>query len=171
MWSLKRMALRAVEVGDWLPSYGVLPMGLPAVWDAFYLCASLPRARLLPLIGCTNDRYLKMLTLSLYFFNLLPLPFLDGGQLFDVLQDWWERRPEPRRGPSAAAPGGEDEEDIPLGALEGGADASETARRRSTTARSADMELRMARRRRAVHVGVGTLMGACVAMSLASAYF
>ena len=36
-----------------------------------------------------------MLTLSLYFFNLLPLPFLDGGQLLDALQDWWLETPIP----------------------------------------------------------------------------
>jgi hypothetical protein len=31
------------------------------------------------------DRYIKMATLSLYFFNLLPLPLLDGAQLLDVI--------------------------------------------------------------------------------------
>ncbi|KAI1787204.1 hypothetical protein LXA43DRAFT_975386 [Ganoderma leucocontextum] len=56
--------LQEVEVGGWLPTSGVLPIGLPAVWNTLFL-------------------YLKMLSLSLYFVNLLPLPFLDGGQLFD----------------------------------------------------------------------------------------
>ncbi|KAI0635430.1 hypothetical protein C8Q77DRAFT_1108050 [Trametes polyzona] len=69
--------LEEVDVGDWLPRSSWLPMGLPFLWATFY-------------------SYLKMLTLSLYFFNLLPLPFLDGGQLFDVLHDAWaaHRTPE-----------------------------------------------------------------------------
>ncbi|KAH9915065.1 peptidase family M50-domain-containing protein [Epithele typhae] len=57
---------REVEVGDWLASSSWLPMALPAVCTLFFT-------------------YMQMLTLSLYFFNLLPLPFLDGGQLLDVL--------------------------------------------------------------------------------------
>ena len=30
-------------------------------------------------------RYLSLASLSLYFFNLLPLPYLDGGKLLEVL--------------------------------------------------------------------------------------
>ncbi|TBU34171.1 hypothetical protein BD311DRAFT_651235 [Dichomitus squalens] len=30
--------LHEVEVGDWLPSYGVLPIGLPVLWDNLFLC-------------------------------------------------------------------------------------------------------------------------------------
>jgi S2P endopeptidase len=33
------------------------------------------------------DSYVSTLTLSLYLFNLLPLPFLDGAQLLDALSE------------------------------------------------------------------------------------
>ncbi|KAJ7176575.1 hypothetical protein C8R46DRAFT_39915 [Mycena filopes] len=49
----------------------------------------LPRFRLLPLSVYTSTRliwdYLKMATLSLYLFNLLPLPYLDGSQLVQAV--------------------------------------------------------------------------------------
>ncbi|KAJ7489474.1 hypothetical protein FB451DRAFT_1225027 [Mycena latifolia] len=51
----------------------------------------LPRFRLLPLWIYTSTRlfwdYLKMATLSLYLFNLLPLPYLDGSQFVHALLD------------------------------------------------------------------------------------
>ncbi|KAJ7853498.1 hypothetical protein B0H14DRAFT_782643 [Mycena olivaceomarginata] len=51
----------------------------------------LPRFWLLPLWIYTSTRlfwdYLKMATLSLYFFNLLPLPYLDGAQFVQALLD------------------------------------------------------------------------------------
>ncbi|KAJ7768389.1 hypothetical protein B0H16DRAFT_1673554 [Mycena metata] len=49
----------------------------------------LPHFRLLPLWVYTSTRlcwdYLKMATLSLYLFNLLPLPYLDGSQFVQAL--------------------------------------------------------------------------------------
>ncbi|KAJ6551501.1 hypothetical protein B0H19DRAFT_1157941 [Mycena capillaripes] len=51
----------------------------------------LPRFRLLPLWIYVWTRlfwdYLKMATLSLYLFNLLPLPYLDGSQFVQALLD------------------------------------------------------------------------------------
>ena len=53
-------------------------------------------------MGCS---YVSTLTLSLFLFNLLPLPYLDGSQLleavFDYVQEW--------RG------GGGDGEDLEMG--------------------------------------------------------
>ncbi|KAJ7083720.1 hypothetical protein B0H15DRAFT_850488 [Mycena belliarum] len=50
-----------------------------------------PRFRLLPLWIYTSTRlfwvYLKMATMSLYLFNLLPLPYLDGAQFIHALSD------------------------------------------------------------------------------------
>lgn len=34
------------------------------------------------------ESYISTLTLSLFFFNLLPLPYLDGSQLFEALLDY-----------------------------------------------------------------------------------
>ncbi|KAJ6504274.1 hypothetical protein C8R47DRAFT_1104935 [Mycena vitilis] len=51
----------------------------------------MPRSRLLPLAIYTWMRlfwsYLKMAALSLYLFNLLPLPYLDGSQFVQALLD------------------------------------------------------------------------------------
>ena len=119
--------------------------------------SSLPRARLLPLIDCAHDRYLKMLTLSLYFFNLLPLPFLDGGQLLDVLCDWWASR---------AAAG--DSEAVMLSELEAASGEGEDAPVPRTTRRPVIRERAAGRPwwRKAVHVGVGALLASCVLLSM-----
>ncbi|KAI0368501.1 hypothetical protein BV20DRAFT_1022387 [Pilatotrama ljubarskyi] len=128
--------LDEVEVGDWLPRYSWLPIGLPFVWGTLF-------------------SYLRTLTLSLYFFNLLPLPFLDGGQLFDTLYDGW------------AADTQQGYEAVELDRLEEGmGDATATLRGRPAGSRSG----RKAHCRRAVHVGVGTLTGCCIVLSLVNTY-
>nr|VWP02519.1 N/A [Ganoderma boninense] len=130
---LLTLPVSIVEVGDWLPTYRVLPMGLPVVWNTLFL-------------------YLKMLSLSLYFFNLLPLPFLDGGQLFDVLYDW---RTSARRDPT-------DGETLILDQLEA---APPGAERVSPHTRSPGATRRKLWWRRAVHISVGMLTGCCVFLS------
>ena len=102
-------------------------------------------------------RYLKMLSLSLYFFNLLPLPFLDGGQLFDVLYDW---RTSERDDPA-------DGETVMLDQLEA---APLEAERVSQPTRSLRALRRKARWRRIVHVSVGMLTGCCVFLSFLKAF-
>ncbi|OSD07677.1 hypothetical protein PYCCODRAFT_1401627 [Trametes coccinea BRFM310] len=121
-----------VEVGDWVAKYEWLPMGFPVLWGNLYM-------------------YLKMLTLSLYFLNLLPLPFIDGGQLFDALYDAYTRRVQQGREP------------IPLQHLEEGEEYSLTARRRIPSTTPEDTKRKA---RRAVHIGVGTTMGLCTVLSL-----
>ncbi|KAI0712062.1 hypothetical protein C8Q76DRAFT_768815 [Earliella scabrosa] len=127
--------LQEVEVGDWLPRYWFLPMGLPVVWSTLFM-------------------YLRVLTLSLYFFNLLPLPLLDGGQLLDVLLDW---------GLSGTA-----DESIALGELEGGA-AHEATYRENAGPRTTSADAKE-KWRKSVHVAVGALLGSCTLLSLANAY-
>ncbi|KAI0946861.1 hypothetical protein AcW1_010198 [Taiwanofungus camphoratus] len=60
--------LEEVEVSTWLPRHRFLPVRLPVLVGAFFA-------------------YLQMLNLSLYLFNLIPLPFLDGAQLLDAALD------------------------------------------------------------------------------------
>ena len=146
-----------VEVGDWLPTYGVLPMGLPVLWNTMFLCG-LSCARCLARF--THDvhfRYLKMLSLSLFFFNLLPLPFLDGGQLFDVLYDW---RTSERDDPT-------DGEAVMLDQLEA---APLEAMHASQPTRPLRAQRRKARWRKVVHVSVGMLTGCCVFLSFLKAF-
>ncbi|KAI0770208.1 hypothetical protein C8Q74DRAFT_1274160 [Fomes fomentarius] len=138
--------LHEVEVGEWLPSYGFLPIGLPGIWSTLFM-------------------YLKMLTLSLYFFNLLPLPFLDGGQLLDTSLDWWALSRTAR-----AADG----ESIALGELaeEGGSGLQGPGVRipQNTRVTAAAASAKRNRLRQGVHVGVGALLGSCVLLSLANTY-
>jgi len=73
VWSgSRREVWEEVQVGNWLPRLWFLPLWLPPFLDIFW-------------------QYLTMATLSLYFFNLLPLPNLDGTELllsnFDILFD------------------------------------------------------------------------------------
>jgi S2P endopeptidase len=58
----------AVNVGNWLPRASVLPLWIPTVVKGFW-------------------QYLTMATLSLYFFNLLPIPHLDGSELLQSFVD------------------------------------------------------------------------------------
>ncbi|KAI0794850.1 hypothetical protein C8Q75DRAFT_803692 [Abortiporus biennis] len=58
--------LEEVEVTTYLPRYRFLPIGLPHWFDVL-------------------TTYLTTLTLSLYLFNLLPLPYLDGEQFLIAL--------------------------------------------------------------------------------------
>ncbi|KAG5635122.1 hypothetical protein H0H81_012382 [Sphagnurus paluster] len=57
-----------VRVGTLRPRLPIFPLGLPLFADLFW-------------------EYLVMASLSLYLFNLLPLPHLDGTQLLSVLLD------------------------------------------------------------------------------------
>ncbi|KAF8154677.1 hypothetical protein B0H34DRAFT_783787 [Crassisporium funariophilum] len=66
-----------VQVGIWLPRAWVLPLWLPTLLGTFW-------------------EYLKMATISLYFFNLLPLPYLDGEELLRSIIDLlFEDKQEP----------------------------------------------------------------------------
>jgi len=58
-----------VQVSDWLPRIWFLPLWLPALVRSFW-------------------EYLSMATLSLYLFNLLPLPYLDGSKFLGTLIDF-----------------------------------------------------------------------------------
>ncbi|KAH9896548.1 hypothetical protein C8Q73DRAFT_686015 [Cubamyces lactineus] len=133
----KSEILEEVEVGDWQPSYAWLPMGLPFVWGTLY-------------------SYLKMLTLSLYFFNLLPLPFLDGGQLFDILSEEWDTR-QPRIS-----------ENLPLRRLEEGEDTISPTE--ASQVQHIDRN-KGALRRRIVHMVVSALLVLCIVLSLWNTYF
>lgn len=70
LWSgPKNEVWEQVEVGVYLPWLTLLPLWLPGFLHLFYT-------------------YLQAATLSLFVFNLLPLPYLDGEQLFGVLLDY-----------------------------------------------------------------------------------
>ncbi|KIM43629.1 hypothetical protein M413DRAFT_18068 [Hebeloma cylindrosporum] len=58
----------AVIVGNWLPRAPLFPLWIPFVVQDFW-------------------EYLTMATLSLYFFNLLPIPHLDGSELLQSFVD------------------------------------------------------------------------------------
>ncbi|KAI0354020.1 hypothetical protein OH77DRAFT_1426424 [Trametes cingulata] len=128
--------LEEVEIGDWLPRYSWLPIGLPYVWGTLF-------------------SYLKVLTLSLYFFNLLPLPFLDGGQLLDALYDWW---------PAGKSQGFEG---VDLDRLEEGRERSAAV---SPERPAGTRTGRKAGWRRVVHITVGTLTGCCIVLSIVDTY-
>jgi len=67
LWSGPKVEVwEQVQVGTLRPRFRFLPLGLPRTIQIFF-------------------EYLQMATLSLYIFNLLPLPFLDGTQLLDAL--------------------------------------------------------------------------------------
>jgi S2P endopeptidase len=96
LWSgPRREVWEQVQVGTLRPRFGFLPLSLPMATYTFF-------------------EYLQMATLSLYLFNLLPLPFLDGTQLLETLLDWLID-------PSAASL-----TEIDLEALEGGSFETET---------------------------------------------
>ena len=109
-----------------------------------------------------------MLTLSLYFFNLLPIPRLDGGQLLDALSDWSDARQ------GAARPS--DDSFQMEAALERGADEDGDGRVVAAVAAMRDhrgsrrAQKVKGRRRRAVHIGVGVLLGTCTVLGLVEAY-
>lgn len=78
----------SVQVGNWLPRLWFLPLWLPPFLDIFWQYVYLASVNS---VVWLLTRYLTMATLSLYFFNLLPLPNLDGTELllsnFDILFD------------------------------------------------------------------------------------
>ncbi|KAI0644139.1 hypothetical protein C8Q79DRAFT_1002094 [Trametes meyenii] len=121
-----------VETGDWLPNYRWLPMALPFVWGTFF-------------------SYLKMLTLSLYFFNLLPLPILDGGQLFDIMNHAWTTRQS---------------EEFPMNHIEDGVERVVTQTKAADGLHEGKVGIR-----RVVHIIVYALLGLCITLSLANTYF
>jgi len=70
VWSgSRREVWEEVQVGNWVPRLWILPLWLP------------------PLL-VLSWQYLTMATLSLYFFNLLPLPHLDGIELLVTILDF-----------------------------------------------------------------------------------
>lgn len=62
-----------VHVGRRQPLFSWLPISLPELWELFL-------------------EYLATINLSLFFFNLLPIPILDGGVVLGVVLDMLERR-------------------------------------------------------------------------------
>ncbi|KZT21974.1 hypothetical protein NEOLEDRAFT_719998 [Neolentinus lepideus HHB14362 ss-1] len=99
-----------VRVGTMLPGT-FTPLWLPDLTGVFF-------------------EYLATIALSLYFFNLLPLPYLDGVQLLDALLDYISAATS---GPSARyslSP------DIELDAIEAGSSERMTGRSWSTRTRS-----------------------------------
>lgn len=98
---------------------------------------------------------MKMLTLSLYFFNLLPLPVLDGGQLYDTLYEAW------------AAHRSDEHEFVPLSSMEGAERGDDEPAR---VMQSRNWRERRTRLRRAVHIGVFALLGLCIVLSLVNTY-
>ena len=73
-----------VKVGNWLPRASILPLWIPTLVKAFWEQVPLPHIRNISDSPC---RYLTMATLSLYFFNLLPIPHLDGSELLQSFVD------------------------------------------------------------------------------------
>jgi len=78
VWSgSHREVWEEVQVGNWLPRLWILPLWLPPLLDIFW-------------------QYLTMATLSLYLFNLLPLPHLDGTELLSsILDSLFDKKQEP----------------------------------------------------------------------------
>ncbi|KAF9524954.1 peptidase family M50-domain-containing protein [Crepidotus variabilis] len=69
LWSgLPEEVYEEVLVTSWQPRVSFLPLGLPLLIQTFW-------------------QYLKMTTISLFFFNLLPLPYLDGTELLKAFID------------------------------------------------------------------------------------
>ncbi|KAL1717732.1 hypothetical protein EV715DRAFT_292035 [Schizophyllum commune] len=69
IWNGEREEVReAVQTSTWRPRFFVLPLGLPSAVEALL-------------------QYLALATLSLFLFNLLPLPMLDGEQFLRTLLD------------------------------------------------------------------------------------
>ncbi|GLB41095.1 putative peptidase family M50 [Lyophyllum shimeji] len=67
LWSGPRQEIwEEVRVGTLLPRIPILPLSLPSFCEIFW-------------------EYLIMGTLSLYFFNLLPMPYLDGSQFLKIM--------------------------------------------------------------------------------------
>ena len=85
----------SVQVGNWLPRLRILPLWLPSLLDIFWQCV-LVQLSVRDSVIFTFIRYLTMATLSLYFFNLLPLPHLDGTELLLTILDFlFDRKQEP----------------------------------------------------------------------------
>ncbi|KAF9809340.1 hypothetical protein IEO21_07442 [Rhodonia placenta] len=93
VWSGPRAEILVeVDVSTWTPRMRLLPVRLPVLVGAFI-------------------SYVQMLSLSLYFFNMLPVSFLDGGPFLDAAADF-----------AVMSSGGTlgVREDVELAALEGG---------------------------------------------------
>ena len=107
---------------------------------------------------------MQMLSLSLYFFNLLPLPFLDGGQLFDVLADWAAAR---RTDSVRLSDGFTNEDGLELGEVVRDGEGSIVAPARP---RRPTVEKAKGRRRRLIHMAVGALLVICILAGLADSW-
>ena len=85
----------SVQVGNWLPRLWILPLWLPSLLDIFWQYV-LGQSRFAIQSSSLFIRYLTMATLSLHFFNLLPLPHLDGTELLQTILDFlFDRKQEP----------------------------------------------------------------------------
>ena len=85
----------SVQVGSWLPRLWILPLWLPSLLDIFWQYV-LGQSRFAIQSSSLFIRYLTMATLSLHFFNLLPLPHLDGTELLQTILDFlFDRKQEP----------------------------------------------------------------------------
>ncbi|KAF5342755.1 hypothetical protein D9757_014509 [Collybiopsis confluens] len=71
LWSGPRKEIwEQVTIGRFAPRFWIIPASLLRIFTNFY-------------------DYLQMATLSLFFFNLLPLPHLDGAQFLTALLDYF----------------------------------------------------------------------------------
>ncbi|KAH9942695.1 hypothetical protein B0H21DRAFT_750382 [Amylocystis lapponica] len=126
LWNGPRAEVFEVEVSTRLPRSRFLPLRLPLVFGTFFA-------------------YLSTLSLSLYFFNLAPLPYLDGAQFLDAAFDF---------GFSLAHRGAEPD----LVALERG--------QLSSVIR--DMRQGKQRFQNAIHILTATLIGMCIILGIAN---
>lgn len=124
------LVAQSVDTGTLRPSHWFLPLGLPGFIFIFFECV-LSLALVLTIgteDGLLTYRYIQMATLSLFIFNLLPLPFLDGTQMLEAALDFGfgstiDMHP-------AQYNAGNNDDDMNLDALEGGAGRTNGRRRR-----------------------------------------
>lgn len=85
-----------MKVGIYQPRFSYLPLWLPNIVDLYF---EYVYSRHLPLFTVYTDQlcfsYLLTLNLSLFIFNLLCLPFLDGSQLLSAVLDLISELAEP----------------------------------------------------------------------------
>ncbi|EMD32425.1 hypothetical protein CERSUDRAFT_99509 [Gelatoporia subvermispora B] len=129
--------LEDIAVSTWLPRWEFLPLQLPPVVNVFF-------------------SYLKMITLSLYFLNLLPLPALDGAHFLEALLDWLGDRGTPIDGIGLSG----------LGTLESGLDAANTT---DVGRRALTSVPWKPKAQRAIQVTAMSLVGACILLGVMNA--
>lgn len=93
---------RTVKVSAYRPRLRFLPVLQMNAWDAWArLWRSVSPTPTNSLYVNRLHSYLEMAALSLYFLNLLPLPYLDGMELVKTLRIWMSESRESWRGAGA----------------------------------------------------------------------